>query len=343
MGVAVDESFGYAGDFAPNDVWARMQWGLGNRYWVYNNTNCVVSAKSDGTRQVNIAAGYMGGWGVTDRIITTKVLSLPAVVSGTKYFMIVARRTWGTAQATVIDYIDAGTTSDTLPARNTDGATPGASGIDDQPLALVSLKANDTIPTVVADLRVLGTADRGVALANSALVLQYLAFTGQTVRVGNTTYSRVLDSSGTAVWETDTTVTQSGPGLGNPLLLTSGPGWVTASELISTGTRSGNSLTLHLLARRSGAAQAFSDTFGSFSDAAGLVVTVGNGIWKPPRILPFTFTYYGTSGASYTAGGQFETDGQVRIIDGKAGTSIGQNTTSGGVSFRAHIIWNREA
>lgn len=336
-------SYGYANTVTPNNVWAIMQWGLGNRYWVYDNTDCAVTAKSDGTRQVNVATGYMGGWGVVDRITATEVVTLPTVSTGTQYFMIVARRTWQTTQATTITYIDAGTTAPTtLPTRNT-GATSSSTGVDDQPLAIVSVTAGKTVPAVFADLRVLGTSDRGIMLANHALALAYMTFSGQVIRIGGTTYSRVPGSSGSYAWETDPTVTQSGPGLGNPLSISGATGWATVNELTCTGTKSGNTVGLHVVARRSGSDLVFSGTSGSLNDTAGLVMTVGNALWRPPRILPFTCTYIGGGSASYSAGGQLETDGQIRITDGKPATAVIQRTTVGQVSFRAHIVWNRES
>src|SRR5690606_19607196 len=104
-------SYGYAGTVAPNEVWARMQYGLGRRYWVYDGNDCIVSPSTTTVRGVSVAPGWLGGWGILDHITSAETVQLPTVPSGTSYFLIVARRSWGTNQATTIEYIDAGTSA----------------------------------------------------------------------------------------------------------------------------------------------------------------------------------------------------------------------------------------
>ena len=299
--MADTDAVGYPTDIGDTNIdWAQMQWGLGARYWVRADGDLQVTPKTDGTRQVNISVGYGGGCGVVDHLTATKVVTLPTVTSGTRWFLIVARRNWNTGSVgTTFTYIDAGTSASALPTLNVDGVTAGGTGLDDQPLAMVPLTAGDTVPGTPIDVRVIGASARGILLAKSELALQYQYYAGQVVKIGNTTFTRLLDGS----WDRDPDVVRSGPGYGNPLGVASGgTGWATVSELVSKGTRSGNERQLLLVARKSGG-DIVIGAAGSVSGGDLVAVSVSNTDWRPPHDLPFVgFEYVSNATAGSTPG-----------------------------------------
>lgn len=181
-------SWGYEGSIMPNVDWALMQYALGHQYFVLDDASVKVTPAGDGTREVDISPGFFGGQGILDQNDASVRLQLPTVASGTNYFMIVARRTWGATQATTFDFIDAGTGA-TLPVRN---VSPGT--LDDQPLALVPVVAGNTVPGNPIDLRAIGHSKGGPYFANSNLVLAYLDRVGTVVQIGNETWTRGLAS-----------------------------------------------------------------------------------------------------------------------------------------------------
>ena len=244
--MAIDFSYGYPGTIEPGAVWAQMQWGLGNRYWVYSQAHLRVTPVSNGTRQVSVASGFFGGWGILDHNDASVTVSLPTVSSGTKWFLIVARRTWQTTNATSFTYIDCGT-SPTYPAER--NQEPGV--IDDQPLAFVPLTAGSTVPGTPRDVRVIGTSPDNQIIMDE-LALGYMTFTGVRLRLGTTDYVRGLNASGSPVWQID-----RGPFGRNPITVypsgwgSSRSGWTTA-QLVSRAIRDGNTVQIDLRIRRVG-------------------------------------------------------------------------------------------
>lgn len=194
LGFPID-SFGYEGTIAANDVWARVQSIIGARYTVAGATAAQVTAVSAGTREVKIAAGSLGGHGILDEITADITLQLPVVASGTEWFLIIAKRTWGLTQATSIDYVPAGT-APVIPTRVTD---PGVE--DDQPLALVSLTAGSSVPGTPIDLRVVGSDRSGGLIAFDELALSYFNEPGSVVQIGNSLWTRILDSGYVEKWD----------------------------------------------------------------------------------------------------------------------------------------------
>ena len=192
-------SLGYAGTIAPHAPWAQYQQSLGHDYMVAGVDALKVSVVTGGTRQLSIASGMAGGKGILDTV-TSETVQLPTVASGTNWFLIVLRRTWGLTKATTLEVINAGTDPSILPARS---MNPGV--VDDQPLALVPLAAGSNTPGAVVDLRVIGTHAKGIYLAFDERVLQYMLQPGVHVRIGLTVWSRVLNSTGTGyTWVKDT-------------------------------------------------------------------------------------------------------------------------------------------
>lgn len=230
-------SRGYTG--AVNSVhWAAMAGSLGFDYVAKGVGDWKVTAVSGGTRTVRVAPGFIAGGGVLDENTAPINLSLPNVTTGSKWFMIVAKRTWQTTNATTVAVID-GTAVKQLPARDT-----GFGDEDDQPLALVRIAAGQTVPAEVVDLRAVGN-NNGVMVGFDPLVLEYLDTVGTVVRIGDTDWTRSLTLAGVPVWSNDTRAASHAVGrlvrsdgastlnVGNSDLrvvsgASTGPGWTTA-------------------------------------------------------------------------------------------------------------------
>lgn len=335
-------SVGYPTDVGKTNVdWARMQLGLGTRYWVYVDSHAKVAPKTDGTRQVTISAGILGGCGIKDELDVDEVVTLPPVASGKKWFLIVARRNWNTGSVgTTFTYIDAGTSSATLPTMNQDGLNASGNGLDDQPLALVPLSAGDTVPGAPIDVRVIGASARGIYYAASEIVLQYNNYAGMQIQIGNVLWMRGLSN-----WEPSREILRSGPGLGNPLVVASaGTGWATASELLSKGTRDGNHMQLILVARKASTAFVF-DGSGNVSGGDLSAITVGNLAWRPPHDIPgVEFEYFGDNNATFGGTARYTTSGNLIVVSGSPNTRIPVRAANAdpGWSLRAQISWIRE-
>jgi hypothetical protein len=337
------ESIGYPGQITPGPLWGQMQQGLGRRYWVKSPSDCKVTPRSNGTRQVNIAAGWIGGCGIVDHNTSTATVTLPTVSSGTRWFAVYARRNWnsGSVGTTFVADSTPLTATDTLPDRNTDGdGSDGGSGIDDQPLALVPLTAGATVPGTPIDLRVFSSGEAGLMVASSELVLQYMNNVGDMIRIGNTTWSRLINASGAPIWEQDPEIVRSGPNYGNPLKINGAAGWTTVSQLESRGIRTGNDMKILFQARRTGATLSF--PIGSAADDP--ILTVGNTAWRPPYTVPFAFQYVAASGATYGGFAKYTTAGEVQLISVTYDTTIGKSPINGvdRTSFLGVASWTRE-
>lgn len=188
-------SHGYTG--AVNNVqWAAMAGSLGFDYVAKGVDDWRITAVPGGTRTVRIAPGTIGGGGVLDTNSAPIDTPLPNVTSGSRWFLVVARRTWQTVNATTIHVI-AGTAVKQLPIRDT-----GFGDQDDQPLALVRIAAGQTLPAEIIDLRVVGN-NNGVMVGFDSLCLEYVDTVGTVVRIGDAEWTRTLNSSGAAVWSND--------------------------------------------------------------------------------------------------------------------------------------------
>lgn len=185
-------SVGYDGT-VDEQAWALNAPHLGKRYGV-SGDSWRVTPVAAGDRTVNISAGSGFGWGVFDTLPTDVQLQLDTQASGSRYDIIVARRDWGgVGGGTSLDAITATAAGD-IPI--TRANTPGV--LDEQPIALVRVIAGQTVPVIVADLRV-WQADGG-AFALSDKVLQYLGQPGTAVRIGTTVWSRIQSATGVPSW-----------------------------------------------------------------------------------------------------------------------------------------------
>lgn len=171
-------------------AWAVLAPLVGINYGVLGHSDWQVTAKPAADRTVRIGTGTGAGQGVVDVSDAVVELQHDIVTSGTRYDMIVARRSWaGEGGSTTFAIIKGSSSPSTLPPRN---KTPGA--IDDQPIALVALTAGQSQPTAIFDLRI--WAGEGGAVARDGRVLQYLDHPGAVVRIGTEIYTRMVTPSG---------------------------------------------------------------------------------------------------------------------------------------------------
>lgn len=337
------QSWGYAGTIAPGSVWANMQKGLGRRYWVESGASVRCTPVVGGTRQIQLTSGYFGGWGVLDYNDATATIQLPIVGSGTRFYLIVARRTWGATNATTFVAIDGGTSSATLPARNT---TPGT--LDDQPLWLVPLTAGNDTPGTPIDVRAVGAGD-GPFRSGSDLARQYMDFEGVQLAIGTNLWTREPDGAGNPQWVKDPGVTDrvNLPVATQNAVWTSEAGWSGTDQRIRA-VRQGNLVDLRIELKRTGA-RVLVDANGGIVGGDIKIGTV-NTVFCPSEITPFTYTYLG--GAAETTFASWGGHATIypatgpnaqAIILNSASPNQAVNVSSGSTwAFRAHLTFLQE-
>ncbi|MFP3579987.1 hypothetical protein SB659_10440 [Arthrobacter sp. SIMBA_036] len=180
------------------DAWANAHPFIGAaKYGVNGPGDWKVSIVAGATRTVSIAPG--GGWGcgVTDETSQNETLQFPPSASGVRWDTVAVRRDWtptaGVSQFVIIP----GGSSKAISGSRLFG--PGQ--IDDQPIALVPIKENQTQPDPVVDIRC--WAANGGVVAKDAAALGYLARLGARVKIGNATWSYGLDKNDSPIWTTD--------------------------------------------------------------------------------------------------------------------------------------------
>lgn len=172
-----------------------------------------VTQGDTGTRGVNVATGRGSAHGVQAQTVDVTALNHDAVTSGTvRYDLVALRFDW--SANTVTPVIVKGGSTRALPPTGT-GSTDRrvwseANQVVDLPLALVKLTSGSSIAVVDADLRV-WQADDGICVAFDVLALDFMNRIGTAVRIGDTTYTRTWDNSGSPVWAVDAPVLDTGP------------------------------------------------------------------------------------------------------------------------------------
>lgn len=203
-------SIGYAGSISAAE-WPEFSWNLVGGYSIGGPGDMLVTP-AVGDRTIAIADGLAVGCGVEDVCTSLSNIALPA---GTRWDLIALRRNWGTGETTIVRV--EGTATKALPGGRE--STPGT--LDDQPIALVRVAAGSTAIQEVVDLRV--WAGDGGVFARDELVLSFLTRLGTRVRIGDYTWTRVLDAMGAAKWIKDATADSGWVGV--PI--------VTASDFVS--------------------------------------------------------------------------------------------------------------
>lgn len=191
MSVA-DESIGYDGSMTEAEF-ARLSQYLGGPHSVGGADDWKVSIVSSGAdRTVNIAPGQGYGDGVLDKTVGTSSVQLPVVSVGSRWDLIVARRSWSPPGGiTSFTYVQ-GTSVAALPSGRK--VSPGIES--DQALALVRVSAGSSIPTSLIDLRTwtgkIVMCDTFTSLPSSPL--------GTLAVVADALHYRRLSASGNPEW-----------------------------------------------------------------------------------------------------------------------------------------------
>ena len=164
----------------------------GTMYSVFQQDAFAVAAGA-GTREVTVQPGRAYGWGVLDDSDTVETLTGAAVDAGSRWDLVVLRRTWtGETPGSSLVLIQGGPTA-VIPSRSTD---PGDE--DDQPLALVRFAAGQTAVQEFIDLRCWGGDGAGF-VARHKLALDYLTRIGSRVRIQGVTWVLAYDTA-TPAW-----------------------------------------------------------------------------------------------------------------------------------------------
>lgn len=183
-------SVGYAGTITDAN-WRRMATAaVGSVYGADDPASWRVST-GVGDRALQVAPGGIFGLGVRDFSDAPVTLTAPAVPSGSRWDMVVARRNWNTKQTT-LELIQ-GSAAKALPERETGFGTQ-----NDQPLALVRFAAGQTAAQDIIDLRCI--PGDGAMIAFDTLARSYLDSVGTSVRVGNYLWTRSVNASGSLIW-----------------------------------------------------------------------------------------------------------------------------------------------
>lgn len=190
-------SYGYSPGGGDGSIdathWAQIQEELGEAYGVSGAADWKVTTVSGVDRTVRVAAGSGFGRGVYDVVAgdTAPTVQLDVVSSGSRFDLVVARRTWGVTPATTFTKVP-GTGSQSIPS----GRLTGPGIVDDQPLALVQVTAGSSNAVVVKDLRT--WASKVITAADLMALVD--AKYGDEAVVGDTRYRYVLDASGSLRW-----------------------------------------------------------------------------------------------------------------------------------------------
>jgi hypothetical protein len=310
----------YYNDVVPGADAARLfTLASARRFWCEDQNAVKVSRVVGGTRQIKIAPGRFGAWGISNYNDSEVTLQLPNPSSGTQWHLAYAEHVWADgASATTFKTEPCGTTA-TKPGAYE--VTPGDTVW--QPLAYVPITAGDSDPGLPVDLRVQGTA-AGSAAITSEMALPYYEFLGEELWLGKTRYSRILNAAGTAQeWLID-----KGPYGRNAINPapsswgTSYTGWTTTA-LNSRMIRDGNSVELDLRITRVGA----SLSVGPDGHIADVKMIKLNQEWWPSHVTySGGCSYIGPDNRNYAGLCNINEEGDVSFIAGTGTKAIAQKS-----------------
>lgn len=183
-------SVGYAGTVG-DAQWAAMISRVGKSAYSVDDYASFRVTVGAGTRALAVASGKASAFGVYDTSNAIENVTLASVPSGTRWDLVVLRRTWAT-KVTAVAVIQGGSTK-ALPTWTT---TPGA--VVDQPLALARVIAGSTVVQEIVDLRCI-SGDGGLS-AFDDLARSYMTQLGTSVRIGDVVWNRGVNVSGSSVW-----------------------------------------------------------------------------------------------------------------------------------------------
>ena len=194
----VIQSIGYGGTVTEDNTSLWLPDAGGVPYTVDGIDGFAPSVNTGTARAVTVKAGMAAGCGIRDVMDEDAVVTFDEVTSGSRWDMLVLRRSWAGAGGVTVLAVVKGTSSQnaTFGMRN-----QGPGTVDDQPLALVQVTAGQTQPTGLIDLRV--WRGLGGAVAASDSVRQYITTIGARLLIGYPPleWVRVINpATSTGVW-----------------------------------------------------------------------------------------------------------------------------------------------
>ena len=189
-------SYGYPGTVNARALSLWLPMVAAAQYSVGGPGDLRVVARAGADRGITIKAGTISGDGIMDVVdadITN--LALPAVAGAStvsQWFMVVARRTWGSTNATTFA-IKNGTSARQLPARANEKGVQ-----TEQPIALCRVVGGSATITEFVDLRVWGR--NGGLFAFDDLARDYLTEVGTSINVGAFRWESYLDNDLNVKW-----------------------------------------------------------------------------------------------------------------------------------------------
>ena len=189
-----DTSYGYPGSVNAAALATWLPNVAAAQYCVNGPVSGRVIKNTTGDRGVTVLPGSLIGDGIYDIFNTGVNLNLASVSSGSRWDMIVLRRTW--SSKTSIYTIIQGSATKGLPARNNNKGV-----LTDQPIALCRVQAGSSTVQEIVDLRV--WAHNGGCVANDELVKNYLDEPGTVLNINEDVWVKVItttESSNSSSW-----------------------------------------------------------------------------------------------------------------------------------------------
>lgn len=187
-------SVGYDGTVDEKQFEMIMGYSAHSSFGVHGPMAFAASNVAGQTLQVRLAAGNAWTSGVVDVMDAASTVQLPAPpASGSRWDMIVLRRNYQPPGGTTSLAVIKGTSSKTLPARETNAGI-----LSDQPLWLCRIDAGSGIVNEYIDLRV--WARNGGCTANHDLVRSYMGHTGTMIYINGIHWLLRVGANNTVEW-----------------------------------------------------------------------------------------------------------------------------------------------
>lgn len=188
-----DQHIGYPGSVGATQLANWLPNVAASQYSVDGPLDAKVTTNAIGDRGVTIAPGTVIGDGIYDVFESGTNLNFGSVASGSRWDMVVLRRTWSSTigASTSIYTIIPGSATKGLPARNNNKGV-----LSDQPIALCRVQSGSTAVQEVVDLRV--WAHNGGVFALDDLVKSYLDQPGTHLTIGTKSWVRTVTVSGSS-------------------------------------------------------------------------------------------------------------------------------------------------
>lgn len=326
-------SYGFPDTIAPGAVWANLHRTAGSVLGFADPASFRVT--NTATRAVDVQTGTLYASGIYVSSNAVERINLPAVVSGSQYFMIVADIRWNDDSGgyrSTLGHIP-GSAARTVPSR----ASSAGSRVQ-VPIALVRITAGAATPTEIVDLRGIRTSSGEYQIYDD-LALNIYGYAGTTIHNATTgvTRARRANASYGSGWE----ITSLPPARANysqNAFPETSNGWgsfvpglpivteVRAYPLGDPSPAAARGATAWLVEvslayQRAGGAPALTGSAtGALTDH--VIARIPDPRVRPQRNhVPVTVYYDATSGGNAAGGGLIMTGGEVLL------TSLAPNTT----------------